>query len=152
MRRGRSASAVLVLLVVLSAWTVATMPGPAAAAPDGSAEVDVDDSPAERFSRYEELTTIAPSVVGAGSPSEEATEDPEPGFRLHSWRCPVCGETKRSLAIQRGDPLEAAANNLRSHLRNTDGAGHGRVGQLPSDLDDGTVERNVYVCSPPGTT
>lgn len=148
-RRDASLPAVFVLLVVLTAWTAVTVPAASDGARGGGAVVDVDDDQAERFVLYQELTTYAPSVAGAGSPSGEVSREHEPDYRVHSWRCPVCGQTKRSLGAQSGNPREEAANNLRSHLRNSAADGHGRKGELPAAVSEGTIQRSVHVGAPP---
>lgn len=54
----------------------------------------------------------------------------------HQWTCPICSETKMSLAtMDTMDVEEQAKNALISHVRTTDGGGHGRGGKYPPDFD-----------------
>lgn len=50
----------------------------------------------------------------------------------YEWECPICSQQKMSLTSQNRATLEGQAkNNLLSHIRVTDGGGHGKAGDLP---------------------
>lgn len=63
----------------------------------------------------------------------------------HRWTCPICSETKTSLATM--DAVEAeeqAMNALASHVRTRDGGGHGSGGRFPPDLDVDSLRDHIH--------
>lgn len=64
----------------------------------------------------------------------------------HTWRCPICSETKTSLATM--DTMNASAQAelaLVSHVRTMNGGGHSRAGEHPPGFDPDTVPEYVEV-------
>lgn len=64
----------------------------------------------------------------------------------HTWTCPICSETKTSLATM--DTMDASAqaeHALVSHIRTRNGGGHYRAGKFPPGFDPDTVPEYVEV-------
>ncbi len=57
--------------------------------------------------------------------------------RTYRWECPICGTTR--VAVYDATDGFRARNALRTHIRATDGCGHGPVHELPADLDEETL-------------
>lgn len=144
-RRGLSLFAVIASLIVLSAGAAAMITGMTDASGDSGPTVGVADEPPELYSEFEEALAMAPASSVLLSPSEKTSRNRESETQLHSWRCPICHETKLSLRATSGNPGEAAAHNLKSHIRNTDGNGHRRLGEVPADITWDVLENNVQV-------
>jgi len=53
--------------------------------------------------------------------------------RTYQWRCPICGTTR--FGVYATSDGFRALNALRTHIRSTDGCGHGPIHELPDDLD-----------------
>lgn len=54
----------------------------------------------------------------------------------YRWTCPICAEQKSSLSAEdRPTIVGQAENALLSHVRTRAGSGHGREGDVPSDVD-----------------
>lgn len=75
---------------------------------------------------------------------------------LHSyqWECPICGTSQASLSTaDRGNIEDHVRNDLLSHVRSTDGGGHGPEGDLPPGFDPaedpGSVELDREVDDTP---
>lgn len=63
----------------------------------------------------------------------------------YRWRCPICSATKAGLSTMDTVDVEVQAKYaLESHVRTSNGGGHGRHEQYPPDfdIDDvlGTIE------------
>lgn len=162
-RRASSAAAVgLALLVLLAGLTVVSPEDTAAvsavdlpsvvddrqlAANDG---VPSPSTPDTQYELYEALSTYVSTTPGQAVRSRADRADEEDhgsDQRIHRWRCPICDATKLSLGASAGDPGEAAANNLRSHLRNSGGHGHGPPGTLPAEITPEVIEDHVVVAT-----
>lgn len=53
-------------------------------------------------------------------------------LEVYRWTCPICSETKASLATMDSmDVEEQARSALVSHVRTRDRGGHGRAGRYP---------------------
>ena len=53
----------------------------------------------------------------------------------YRWTCPICAEQKSSLSAQdRPTIVGQAENALLSHVRTRAGSGHGREGEVPTDV------------------
>lgn len=165
--RGVSTFALGAILVVLVAGMVVMTTADASAASDvgllpsggetqsedeaGSALLtakSANSEASEHYQLYEELTTYDPRGSSSGDASR-ADEEPEAGRQsvqpLHRWECPICDATKLSLGAPTGDPAEEAANNLRSHVMNSDGTGHGPPGTVPPELTPDLLRDHVLV-------
>lgn len=160
---GRAPSTVTVgvtLLVVLAGMVVMS-PGDTASVSDVDLPSPVDDSnpawggggsapstPDAQYELYEALSTYVPTNPGQTVRSRarrSAEEGPDSDQPIHRWRCPICDATKLSLGASAGDPGDAAANNLRSHLRNSRDRGHGPPGTLPAWITPEVIDDNVVV-------
>jgi hypothetical protein len=171
-RHGPPTFALAALLLVVLAGMVVMLPAAGAAPADASRLVALDDPAggsaaslaapsggakvADQQGLYEELTTAVSTGSGQSvsrQVDDEADLEPDPGsddstdgeHRLHRWRCPICDATKLSFGSTPVDPSEAAANNLRSHIRNTDGEGHGPLGTVPEWITQRELEDDVAV-------
>lgn len=162
--RNRSTVAVGAVLLLVVAMMVVLVPGGATAAPDTASgtALDGDESAggdgvalaehkthaptSEQYERYEVLSTYVPTSTGIGVTSRSDHEsEGDTQQRFHRWRCPICDATKISLGAPTGDPDGEAANNLRSHVRNSVGGGHGPAGALPADITNELVGDHVEV-------
>ncbi|MFB6130460.1 MAG: hypothetical protein ABEJ28_06540 [Salinigranum sp.] len=61
------------------------------------------------------------------------------------WECPICGSVTERLVRTDGPWRERAADRLRTHVRESDGHGHGRAGRLPVGFRDARPEEQVTV-------
>lgn len=158
---GPSAVAVGVALLVVLAGMVLVSPRDTAAV----SEVDLPSSVDERqlasdgdtsspwtsdaqYEFYEALSTYVstnPSHAVRSRTNRAPEKDHESDQPIHRWRCPICDATKLSLGSSAGEPGDAAANNLRSHLRNSGGQGHGPPGTLPAWITPEVIDDNVLV-------
>ena len=66
--------------------------------------------------------------------STEATQ-------TYRWQCPICETTR--LAVYDVTDGFRAVNDLRTHIRSTDGCGHGPIHELPADFDPETLTKYV---------
>jgi len=80
--------------------------------------------------------------------SDEPTDDTAPSSsesRLYRWTCPYCDK----FGIQRASPADIeryVVNAVRSHVRSTDGDGHGPRRDFPPDEDvEAAILDNVEV-------
>lgn len=69
-------------------------------------------------------------------------ETDAPGGKVCRWTCPFCGESRTSL-VAGGGRREGAMNSLRTHIRATDGNGHGPKHQYPMDPDSLALAEHV---------
>lgn len=66
------------------------------------------------------------------------------GSITYEWQCPLCGETGIGLSHGRGTPVaDEAENALVTHVRGTDGDGHGKADELPAGFDPEALADNV---------
>ena len=103
---------------------------------------------ADQKGLHEELSTYAPTSTGPSVSRQvegEHEDDPDSEQRLHRWRCPICDATKLSFGTPGVDPVADAANNLRSHIRNSDGGGHGPLGTVPGWITARDIVEDVSV-------
>ena len=162
-RRGAAAFAVGAVLVLSLAGMVVTLTAVGAAtsadrSPDldgfglacewdaSAASFSSDSTSDDRDGAYRELTTCATTELrtGGNSRNERSSEaDLQSERRLHRWRCPICGETKTSFSTPGRDTIEEASNNLRSHVRTSDGQGHGPPGTVPDVIAPGDLDEHV---------
>lgn len=64
----------------------------------------------------------------------------------YRWTCPICSEQKSSLSTEDKPTIVGQAENaLLSHVRTRDGSGHGREGDVPSDIDRDDAIEHVEV-------
>lgn len=161
--RAPSTAAVGLALLVLLAGLTVVSPEDTAAVSEFDLPSVVDDrrlvgddgvpSPSTldtQYELYEALSTYVSTTSGQAVRSRAdraSTEDRGSDQPIHRWRCPICDATKLSLGASAGDPGEAAANNLRSHLRNSGGQGHGPPGTLPAEITHEVIEDNVVVAT-----
>lgn len=159
--RAPSAAAVGVALLVVLAGMAVVSPRDTAAVSEVDPSSVVDDSqlardggvpsastPDAQYELYEALSTYVSTNPGHAvrSRANRAAEaDHGSDQPVHRWRCPICDATKLSLGSSAGDPGDAAANNLRSHLRNSGGHGHGPPGTLPAWITPEVIDDNVLV-------
>lgn len=61
--------------------------------------------------------------------------------RTYRWCCPIC-ESAQFAVYDTADTYRAV-NALRTHIRSTDGDGHGPVHELPTDLDQERLDEYV---------
>jgi hypothetical protein len=52
----------------------------------------------------------------------------------YRWICPICRATNIGVAGRKNAP-QSAVDALRSHIRTSDGDGHGRKYELPGDIE-----------------
>ena len=115
---------------------------------DALASVASHTTPDDSARAYRELSTCGVSgsrSVGSSRDERASEVDDRSERQLHRWHCPVCGATKTSFSTPGRDTVEEAANNLRSHLRTTDGEGHGPPGTVPSGFDAADLAEYVTV-------
>ena len=62
--------------------------------------------------------------------------------RTYRWECPICGMSR--LGVYAAADGYRALNALRTHIRSTDGCGHGSTHELPADLDSETLTDWIY--------
>lgn len=68
------------------------------------------------------------------------------GLVAYRWTCPICSAQKSSLSTEDEATIVGQAENaLLSHVRTRDGSGHGREGDVPSDIDADDVTEHVEV-------
>lgn len=64
---------------------------------------------------------------------------------VYQWECPVCGIKRMCLSHEpRSIVLDHAENAIRTHVRFTDGGGHGDQGTVPSGLESMEVVDYVH--------
>ena len=61
--------------------------------------------------------------------------------RTFRWCCPIC-DTARFAVYETTDTYRAV-NALRTHIRSTDGHGHGPIHELPASLDSETLAQYI---------
>lgn len=59
------------------------------------------------------------------------------GTQTYRWACPICGTSR--LAVYDAADGFRAVNALRTHIRSTDGSGHGPVHTVPAGIDRTTL-------------
>jgi len=72
--------------------------------------------------------------MGRSSPPTET--------RTYRWECPICGVSR--LGVYDATDGYRALNALRTHIRSTDGCGHGPTHEFPAGLDPETLTDAVY--------
>ena len=71
---------------------------------------------------------------------------------VYEWNCPICSRTRTGLTCSNGAAIEAQAeNDVRNHVRNTDGDGHARQGELPRGFYLGPADEYVEFSPEPET-
>lgn len=64
----------------------------------------------------------------------------------YEWVCPICGIKRLSLTDRGRSAIEAQAENaIRSHVENSNGSGHGAVGEVPEGFADTEVASHIRV-------
>lgn len=64
----------------------------------------------------------------------------------YRWTCPICSEQKSSLSTEDKPTIVGQAENaLLSHVRTRSGSGHGREGDVPSEIDRDDAIDHVQV-------
>lgn len=75
----------------------------------------------------------------------------QPSF-VYKWNCPICSRTRTGLTCSNRAAIEAQAeNDIRNHVRNTNGGGHARQGELPRGFYLDPANEYVEFSSEPGT-
>ena len=64
------------------------------------------------------------------------------GGQLYNWVCPICNASKIGTAEQT-DPLTSGLFALQSHIRATEGGGHGTQHSIPAEWTDETLRQCV---------
>lgn len=70
-----------------------------------------------------------------------ATQQSTIETRTYLWQCPICGTS--GLGVYEISDGFRAVNALRTHIRSTDGRGHGPIHALPTNLDPKTLSTQV---------
>lgn len=64
---------------------------------------------------------------------------------LYRWTCPICGESKVSIARSDENPRAKARASLQEHVRATDGNDHAPLGQYPDGFSPDVMDGEISV-------
>lgn len=75
------------------------------------------------------------------------SQDDDASTTFYDWTCPICGDSNRS--ISEGHQTKAMGlNSLKSHIRATEGEGHGDARSIPDGLDSTALGEHLEIRSP----
>lgn len=120
------------------------MPDSPSTKPDsGGIAAEPDDAPGRVAPTADRLVGgTEPGRPGTSSPARGETAPPTAFPARFRWTCPVCDEIRLTLVTE--ERCEAhVANDLRSHVREASGGGHGPRGEVPRRVDSVDLRRHV---------